>query len=263
MILSDLNGSLWCFGSLSGLIVDDGSSINTSTFEESHATGESNMSDVDSAPSHELQQPVNLKATDASSAASSSDSTTLPSTASSTRPMTNSSPMPTYDNNWHYTFEIPWMQIPSNTRKLLDKEKRPSPAERREIIRILVAEVLSVCKKPGKKHIMEIARKLVNRYPKSFRDGIEGQVVGTGYDSLVKQMISRIDNYRRLQSPPARKRLSENHSPDNSKRERKDDYGCINHNPQLPAGESQVSQREKQEELLNMFQNKDEECKEN
>lgn len=262
MILSDLNGSLWCFGSLSGLIVDDGSSINTSTFEESNATGESSMSDVDSATSHELQQPVNLRATDASPcAASSSASTTVPSTAASTRPMTTSSPMPTYDNNWHYRFEIPWMQIPSNTRKLLDKEKRPSPAERREIIRILVAEVLGVCKKPGKRHINEIARKVVNRYPKSFRDEIEGQVVGTGYDSLAKQMISRIDNYRRLQSPPARKRLCVDHSPDNSKRERRDDYGCINHDPELPAGESQVSQRGKQEELLKMFQNKDKNVK--
>ncbi|KAI9516295.1 hypothetical protein NQZ68_017498, partial [Dissostichus eleginoides] len=36
---------------------------------------------------------------------------------------------------------------------------------------------------------------MVIQYPKSFRDEIEGQVVGTGYDSLTKQMLSRIDNY--------------------------------------------------------------------
>lgn len=38
----------------------------------------------------------------------------------------------------------------------------------REIIRIVVAEILNVCKKPGKRHITEIARKMVIRYPKSF-----------------------------------------------------------------------------------------------
>ncbi|KAF3836761.1 hypothetical protein F7725_004225 [Dissostichus mawsoni] len=89
----------------------------------------------------------------------------------------------------------------SNTIRSLETEKRPSAVERREVVRIVVAEIFSVCKKPGKKHFGEIARKMVIQYPKSFRDEIEGQVVGTGYDSLTKQMLSRIDNYRWLQSP--------------------------------------------------------------
>lgn len=59
---------------------------------------------------------------------------------------------------------------------------------------------------------------MVISYPKSFRDELEGQVVGTGYDSLVKQFISPIDNWRHLQTPPAQKRLSESHTPDNAKK---------------------------------------------
>lgn len=54
--------------------------------------------------------------------------------------------------------------------KVLDDEERLSAAERREIIRIVVAEILTVCKKPEKRHITEIARKMVIRYRKSFRD---------------------------------------------------------------------------------------------
>lgn len=67
---------------------------------------------------------------------------------------------------------------------------RPSAAERREDIRILAAEMLTSSKKPGKRHITEIARKMVIHYQKSFSDETEGQVIGTGYVSLM------IDNYR-------------------------------------------------------------------
>lgn len=61
------------------------------------------------------------------------------------------------------------------------------------VIRIVDAEILALCKKPGKRQITEIARKMVIRYPKSFTDEIEGQIIGTGYDSLVNQYMSQID----------------------------------------------------------------------
>lgn len=101
---------------------------------------------------------------------------------------------------------------------------------------------------------------MVITYPKSFRDEIEGQVVGTGYDSLVKQFISRIDNWRHLQTPRAQKRLSESHTPDNANKACKDAYG-INPDPELPAGETKDQQKRKQEELMNMFKNKDKDAK--
>lgn len=104
------------------------------------------------------------------------------------------------------------------------------------------SEILTVCKKPGKRHITEIARKMVIQYPKCFQDEIEGQVVGTGYDSLVKQFISRIDNYHRLQVPAAQKRLAESDSPDNAKKVCRDAYGCINPEPELPVGETKQLQ---------------------
>lgn len=151
--------------------------------------------------------------------------------------------------------------MPLSTRKLLDTKQRPSAAERRGGIRIVVAEILSVCKKTGKRHIAEIARKMVIQYPKSFRDEIEGQVVGTGYDSLIKQLMSRIDNYTRLQAPPAKKRTSESGSPDSVKKGRKDEYGCVNSKPVLLAGETKQLQKQKQEELIMMFNNRDKDLK--
>lgn len=91
------------------------------------------------------------------------------------------------DNSWHF-----------DTRKLLYTEKRPSTAERREVIRIVVAEIVVVYKKPGKRHITKIAQKTVICSPKSFQDEIEGQDDGTGHDSLVEQFRSRADSYKGL-----------------------------------------------------------------
>lgn len=44
---------------------------------------------------------------------------------------------------------------------------------------------MAVCKHCGKKHLSEIARKIVLAYPSSFKDVIEEQVVGSSYDSTV------------------------------------------------------------------------------
>lgn len=176
----------------------------------------------------------------------------MPSQASSSALESGSSPSARGDTNWHYSFDIPWSKLPTSIRKLLDKEQKPSHSQRLEIIRIMVDEIMVVCNNPGKKHMTEIARKMVVRYPKSFRDEIEGQVVGGGCGSLVKQLVSRADNQKRLQAPV--KRLSESASSVDAKKMRTSAYGCINPNPELPVGESKQMQKEKQEELKKMFE---------
>lgn len=77
----------------------------------------------------------------------------------------------------------------------------------------------------------------------------------------MKQFISPNDNWRHLQTPPAQKRLSESHTPDNAKKACKDAYGSINPDPELLAGETKDKQKQKQEELMNMFKNKDNDAK--
>ncbi|KAK0134929.1 hypothetical protein N1851_029255 [Merluccius polli] len=228
---------------------DDSSSLSTSHCEELSTLDDSCFSDSEDSASQ--RGPA--------SHARSSASSSLPSSASTTESV-GSGCSPLGENNWHYSFNIPWNKIPSTTKKLLEDGKRPSDSQRREVVRVLVAEILAVCNKPGKRHITEIARKMVLQYPTSFRDVIEGQVVGTGYDSLTKQFISRIDNYRRLQAKPARKRLPEDASPTDAKKT-KDAYGCVNSDPVLPPGETKQMQKEKQEELLKMFMHKDKDAK--
>ncbi|KAL0965498.1 hypothetical protein UPYG_G00282080 [Umbra pygmaea] len=166
-------------------------------------------------------------------------------------------------SDWHYNFEIPWSKMSSSIRKKLLKKERPTGAERREVIRIIGAEILEVCKRPGKKHINEVARKMVIAYPKSFRDEIENEIVGSGYDSIVKQLSCRIENYKRKDTPSLKRRVGpsssdseDNSRKDNSKRQQKD-YGCINSEPQLPPGETLDLQKQKKEELVKMSGNKE------
>ncbi|XP_056335164.1 uncharacterized protein LOC130246305 [Danio aesculapii] len=164
------------------------------------------------------------------------------------------------DNNWHFSFEIPWSKIPSEITRKLENKERPTGRERRELIRLMVSEILTICPTPGKKHLSEIARKIVAMYPQSFKDVIEDQVVGSGYDSLTKQLQSRVDNMKRGKISLYLKRQTSSASEGDDtpfKIKRVDTYGCINWQPkQLPEGETEESQKCIQEELKTMHKNK-------
>ncbi|KAF3849393.1 hypothetical protein F7725_015890 [Dissostichus mawsoni] len=50
------------------------------------------------------------------------------------------------DNNCHYSFNIPWNLMPSHIKKTLEKKERPTARDRREIIRLISAEIVSSAK---------------------------------------------------------------------------------------------------------------------
>jgi len=137
----------------------------------------------------------------------------------------------------------------------LENRERPSASERREVIRVIVGDLLATCITTGKRHVVEIARKVMRAYPKSFRDEVAGKVVGSGYDSIVRQMMSNVYN-RRSKFPSIQERAA-----DKATRHRRDTYGCINPEPPLPAGETEATQRTKMEELKLMFKNQDKDTK--
>ncbi|CAL8274166.1 unnamed protein product [Merluccius merluccius] len=175
-------------------------------------------------------------------------------------------PKRTASDSWHHAFEIPWKKMSATIKKRLERGERPSAPERREVIRVIAGELLATCHTAGKKHVMEIARKVVMTYPKSFQDEIAGEVVGSGYDSIIRQMLSNIYNVRRSDNPRVRKRAgggrgggggSSREAAAMTKRRRSVAYGCINPEPLLPAGETRASQKRKTEELQLMFRNRD------
>lgn len=156
-----------------------------------------------------------------------------------------------YENDWHYGFVVPWEKMSASFMRKMKNGERPSCSERRQLVRIVASEILEVCKYPAKKHVLEIARNIVITYPKSFRDEINSQVIGSGYDSLLKQLVCRIDNLKRTNATtsPLCATLEA------STKKRKVEYGCINFDPQLPVGDTSELQLAKKEQLLEMFKN--------
>ncbi|XP_037554240.1 uncharacterized protein LOC119430829 [Nematolebias whitei] len=145
----------------------------------------------------------------------------------------------------------------------LERGKRPGPKLRRQMVRIVVTEMMEKCPLVGKKHSTDVAKKMVAKYPKSLQDVIDGDIVGTGYHSLVKQLQNRIENVWRTSTPKMRKRKQSNSDdtdeiPLEERAAMQDTYGCIKWNVQfLPREETQESQQQKMEKLKVMFQQSD------
>ncbi|KAK7922337.1 hypothetical protein WMY93_009239 [Mugilogobius chulae] len=174
----------------------------------------------------------------------------------------SSSTSPGLDTQWDDNFEIPWTKFPDDLMHALERGKRPGPTLRRQMVRIVVTEMVRKCPHVGKKHSTEVAKKMVAKYPKSLQDVIEGDIVGPGYHSLVKQLQNRIENVRRTSTPKIRKRKCQTDDSDLTDEvtleERADTYGCIKWNVKfLPSEETQESQQEKIDNLKIMFQNSD------
>lgn len=74
------------------------------------------------------------------------------------------------------------------------------------MIRIVASEMMKASASPSKQASTEVAKKLIAKYPQSLQDIIEGDVVGTGYHPLVKQLQARIENVKRSSTPRKKKR---------------------------------------------------------
>ncbi|XP_072032571.1 uncharacterized protein [Amphiura filiformis] len=129
---------------------------------------------------------------------------------------------------------IPWSKMPPKLMEALEAGQRPEPRLRREMIRIIVDNLNKPGSKlPRTKQLGLLARAIVEKYPKSFRDEVGGMDVGTGYDSFLKQLVNKVDNITR---PNVNKRkLSAESDKDSVKAV--DAYGCINWMPDFVGSE--------------------------
>lgn len=130
-------------------------------------------------------------------------------------------------------YAVPWHKMPPNLMLALREKKRPKPKERRELVRVIIDDVL--CKeniRPGRAKLREIARQIVQEYPFSFQDReLSGtKVIGTGYESLFIQLENRVENVRRPLTVCSAKKMA-----DDEARKKKptcsDWYGCVEWQP--------------------------------
>ncbi|KAI9535001.1 hypothetical protein NQZ68_007086 [Dissostichus eleginoides] len=168
------------------------------------------------------------------------------------------------DIDWMDSFVIPWDKFPEELMQTLERGKRPSPQMRREMVRILVCEMKRKSTRLSKIHTIEVAKKIVAKYPTSLQDIIEGDVIGPGYHSLVKQLQNRIENVKRSTTPKIRKRKNgtdesdTDEVPPEQRAAIQDTYGCIKWDLKfLPLGETEESQQEKKEKLRVMSKQTD------
>ncbi|XP_076129541.1 uncharacterized protein LOC143118223 [Alosa pseudoharengus] len=209
-----------------------------------------------SSPVSLLSSPSSVTASPPSSTATSSSGRCHPlAPTSSTATSSSSGRCYALAPNWVYSFQIPWQKLPEELVQSLERQKRPSARLRREMVRIVVSEMMKICKNPTKQNTTEIAKMMVARYPKSLQDVIDGDVIGLGHHSLVKQLQSRVENVKRPDTPKIQKRktVSDDDTDEISAEQRatvQDTYGCINWMPKyLPLPETEESQLEKKENM--------------
>ncbi|KAL0199024.1 hypothetical protein M9458_007564, partial [Cirrhinus mrigala] len=112
---------------------------------------------------------------------------------------------------------------------------------------------MKMCESPSKQNSTVIAKKMVAKYPASLQDVIDGDIIGAGYHSLLKQIQNRVENVKRTNVPKIRKRSrTEDSDTEEIPAERRaavqDTYGCVNWNVDfMPLNETKESQLEKQE----------------
>ena len=125
---------------------------------------------------------------------------------------------------------------------------------------IVVDVAMSCSQEVAKKQLAVLAHRAVQLYPNSLEDRINGSLVGTGYDSLLRQMIFRTENVNRSTS---QKRKSNDPQQSTSaevagppKKKKRDAYGCISFQPDMVVGMEDEVALEKQY-LKDMFTNPD------
>ncbi|RXN24333.1 hypothetical protein ROHU_022255 [Labeo rohita] len=171
---------------------------------------------------------------------------------------TSSSASCSPDVDWADTFDIPWKKFPEELIQSLERGKRPSPQKRREMVRIVVREMMQKSSDISKRHITIVAKKIVATYPKSLQDVIEGDIIGSGYHSLVKQLQNRIENAKRSTTPKSRKRkLHADSDTDEMPAEKRapiqETYGCIKWEMKfMHLGETTESQQQSRDELKSL-----------
>ncbi|CAB4010891.1 Hypothetical predicted protein [Paramuricea clavata] len=169
---------------------------------------------------------------------------------------------------WINDYKIPWNMFSKTLLEACTRKARPKPRERREMIRILCDDIRGFAAVPGRKNLSRIAQMMVAKYKDSFCDVIGDSVIGSGHESLLRQMEERIANLNRKVGKPAAKLSisSDDEDSEPKSKSRKtvihDSYGCVNWQPEsLPTDETTDTQESKQDWLMEEFRKKEQDRK--
>ncbi|GAA6100325.1 uncharacterized protein LOC117824412, partial [Tachysurus ichikawai] len=191
---------------------------------------------------------LNLEELPAPSVCSSSLSTASHSETS--RPSLTSTQMPSIFKMWAETFQVPWDNMPPEIRTAISTEKRPKPAERRQMVRVLVDEMRKFDLSPTRAQCLTICQRIVREYPNTFGDKFpNGSLIGGGYTSLLLQVKARVENLNRESSFVCHRAKPNS----GCKRGPTDTYGCVRFEPQPPPEETAETIESKRQRLQDIY----------
>ena len=189
--------------------------------------------------------------------------TSIPASASSSTPggsTKENTASTSYESElkWFLKYRVPWNKFPNSFTIACDSGKYPDKSALNDMIRLLMENILSVCKeRPSRTELRAVVFKIVAKYPQ-LKAKVGTTVIGDGTSTLLSKLEARRDNAMRKSSKWRKRNANEDddqtdHKP--SRAECKDAYGCIVTmvNPPLPDAETTESQDEKLKQLRNLF----------
>ena len=164
---------------------------------------------------------------------------------------------------WVDSFEVPWNKMRPSLRRAVAAGERPSPDDRRHLMRITIDAMREHSLNPTRKECVIVAKAITQKYPNSFLDKTEeGELIGCGYFSVVNQLKTRVEyvnrgnTLSRLRKPKRTQRDDENGDDEQPAVATcvRDSYGCVRWQPEdYPDGETSASLEEKKLEMLDIF----------
>ncbi|XP_049338743.1 uncharacterized protein LOC125803959 [Astyanax mexicanus] len=92
-------------------------------------------------------------------------------------------------STWLDKFKVPWSKMPQGIKLSINAQQRPTPRDRREMIRVIVDEIRLIEPNPTRSDCVTVAKMVVKEYPESFADILkDGTRIGSGFASLVNQL---------------------------------------------------------------------------
>ncbi|KAL2083090.1 hypothetical protein ACEWY4_020863 [Coilia grayii] len=178
---------------------------------------------------------------------------TLPNSSSSP----NSSSIPTCSNRpststpikktWPETFQVPWEQMPAAIRTAIANGTRPTPPERRQMVRVLADAMTKYEENPTRAQCLTVVRNIIRQYPKTFADlTSHGSLLCGGYTTLLIQVKNRIENINRDRS-------FSRHRSSTGKRGPTDTYGCTRFHPEIPPEETCETLEQQRQKLEGIY----------
>ena len=160
-----------------------------------------------------------------------------------------------------------WDKLPDNILTKLNNEKKIQPSEYHAINRLIADHLMYKLKDTSRSIVKFIANEIIETYPISYQDDIQGSVWSDGKDTLTASIINCIQ-YKKV-------REKRNQTLDDvasevipSKRLKKqlqqDSYGCVAYRPSIDPGnlETLEEKRVRLEELFNNYNRTENEDKE-